>query len=77
MRSTYDTVNIFCTLVIQPTADFVNGTVLGLAGTLECPTSDVCDAMAAREIEQGPPILICDPEYTSAGNECVSVESSE
>ncbi len=73
----YDTVNIFCTLVLQPTADFVNGTVLGLAGTLECPTEDVCDAMATREIEQGPPIVICDPAFTAAGNECVSVESSE
>ena len=74
---TYDTVNIFCTLVLQPTAEFVNGTVLGLAGTLECPTEDVCDAMATREIEQGPPIVICDPAFTAAGNECVSVESSE
>lgn len=73
----YDTVNIFCTLVLQPTADFVNGTVLGLAGTLECPTEDVCDAMATREIEPGPPIVICDPAYTAAGNECVPVESRQ
>jgi hypothetical protein len=73
----YDTVNIFCTLVLQPTADFVNGTVLGLAGTLECATADICDAMATREVEQGPPILICDPAYVADGNECIAVESSE
>ncbi|WP_457102086.1 hypothetical protein [Microbacterium sp. P5_E9] len=74
---TYDTVNIFCTLVLEPTADFVNGTVLGLAGTLDCPTKEVCDAMATREIEQGPPIVICDPAFTDAGNACVPVESHE
>ncbi len=68
---------IFCTLVLQPTDDFENGTVLGLAGTLECPTEEVCDAMATREIEQGPPIVICDPEFTAEGNECVAIESSE
>jgi len=73
----HDTVNTFCTLVVQPSADFVNGTVLGLAGTLECPTGAVCDAMATREVEQGPPIVICDPAYTSAGNECVAVVPSE
>ena len=70
-----DSGTIFCTLVVQPTPEFVNGTVLGLTGTLECPTEDVCDAMATREIEQGPPIVICDPEYTAAGNECVSGQS--
>ena len=73
----YDTVNVFCTLVLQPTAEFVNGTVLELAGTLECPTEDVCDAVATRDVEQGPPIVICDPAYTAAGNECLPVDSSE
>lgn len=73
----FDTVNIFCTLILQPTADFVNGTVLELAGTLECPTEDVCDAAATREVGQRSPIVICDPAYTAAGNECVPVESTE
>ena len=74
---TYDAANLFCTLVLQPTAGFVNGTVLGLAGTLECPTEDVCDAMATREIDQGSSIVICDPDYTADGTECVPVKSSE
>jgi hypothetical protein len=73
----HDSVTLFCTLVVQPTADFENGTVLGLSGTLECPTQDVCDAMATREIGQGPPIVICDPEFTAAGNDCVPLDPAQ
>lgn len=74
---TYDTVNTFCTLVLHPTAEFQNGTVLGLSGTLECPTEEVCDAMATREIDSSTLIVICDPAYTPVGNECVAGKSSE
>lgn len=52
---------IFCSIVVRPAADFVDGTTISFTGTLECPTTEVCDAVAAREVEPGPPIVVTTP----------------
>lgn len=52
---------IFCSIVVLPAADFVDGTTVSFTGKLECPTSDVCDAVAARQVAPGPPIVINTP----------------
>ena len=53
---------IFCSLVLRPAADFQDGTAITFRGTLECPTAEICDQVAAREVEPGPPIIVNDPE---------------
>lgn len=68
----HDAGTVFCSVVVQPTDRFANGTVIALTGTLECLTNDICDAVETREVEQGPPILICDPAFLAAGNECAA-----
>jgi hypothetical protein len=52
---------IFCSLVLRPGDDFEDGTTITFNGTLECPTADVCDAVAARTVEPGPPIVVNTP----------------
>ncbi len=51
----------FCGLEILPGADFLEGTIITFAGTMTCPTSEVCDAVAARDAEEGPQILVNTP----------------
>ncbi|MBW9118842.1 hypothetical protein JNB63_01910 [Microbacterium trichothecenolyticum] len=53
---------IFCSLVLRPAADFQDGTAITFRGTLECPTGEICDKVAARDVEPGPPIIVDDPE---------------
>ena len=53
---------VFCSLVLRPGPDFQDGTAITFAGRLECPTSQVCDQVAARAVEPGPPIIVDDPE---------------
>jgi|GEM_PF-4707298 len=56
---------IFCSLVLRPGDDFQDGTTITFTGTLSCPTSEICDQVAAREVEPGPPIIVDDPEPPS------------
>lgn len=51
----------FCGLEILPGPDFLEGTIITFAGTMTCPTAAVCDAVAARDAEEGPQILINTP----------------
>jgi hypothetical protein len=53
---------IFCSIQVRPDADFVDGTTISFTGTLSCPTSDVCDAVAARQVDPGPPIVVNTPD---------------
>lgn len=53
---------IFCSLLLRPGSDFQDGTAITFRGTLECPTAEICDRVAAREVEPGPPIIVDDPE---------------
>ncbi|MEV4688400.1 hypothetical protein [Microbacterium sp. LWH3-1.2] len=53
---------IFCSLLLRPGSDFQDGTAITFRGTLECPTAEICDQVAAREVEPGPPIIVDDPE---------------
>ncbi|MHC2999030.1 hypothetical protein [Microbacterium sp. HJ5] len=53
---------IFCSVVVRPGADFVEGTTISFEGTLECPTAEICDAVAARQVEPGPPLVVNTPE---------------
>jgi hypothetical protein len=52
---------IFCSIVVKPGPDFVDGTSITFTGTLTCPTSEICDAVAARQVEPGPPIVVHTP----------------
>jgi hypothetical protein len=52
---------IFCSIEVRPGSDFVDGTTISFTGTLSCPTSEVCDAVAAREVDPGPPIVVSTP----------------
>jgi len=56
---------IFCSLVLRPGGDFQDGTTITFRGTLECPTAQICDQVAAREVDPGPPIIVNDPEPTA------------
>lgn len=53
---------IFCSIVVRPGADFEDGTTITFTGTLECPTTEICDAVAAREVEPGPALVVNTPE---------------
>nr|BFF11266.1 hypothetical protein GCM10025699_25690 [Microbacterium flavescens] len=53
---------IFCSVVLRPGEDFADGTTITFSGTLECPTTEVCDAVAAREVDPGPPLVVNTPE---------------
>lgn len=57
-----DDSGVFCSLVLQPGEDFQSGTTLTFTGTLECPSAQICDAVAARQVDPGPPIVVDDPE---------------
>lgn len=72
----YDAGTVFCTMQLQPADDFQNGTVVDFTGTLDCLSTEICDAMAARDRGQGPLILICDPVFIDAGNECVPLSEA-
>ncbi|MCW3494622.1 hypothetical protein [Microbacterium sp. SSM24] len=52
----------FCSLEVRPGDDFVDGTRITFAGTLECPTAEACVAVEERAVEPGPPIEIFTPE---------------
>lgn len=60
---------IFCSLLLRPQEGFVDGTAITFAGTLECPTSEVCDAVAARVVEPGPPIIVNTPDEAQDGGD--------
>lgn len=51
----------FCGLEVRPGADFVDGTRITFAGTLECPTAEACVAVEERAVEPGPPIEVFTP----------------
>jgi hypothetical protein len=53
---------IRCSLVLRPGSDFQDGTAITFVGTLECPSAEICDIVAAREVDPGPPIIVVDPE---------------
>lgn len=53
--------DIRCSLIVRPGPDFEEGTTIGFTGTLECPTAEICDAVAAREVEPGPPLVVESP----------------
>lgn len=55
---------ITCSLVLRPGSDFQDGTAITFVGTLECPTAEICDIVAAREVDPGPPIIVDDPEVS-------------
>jgi hypothetical protein len=55
---------ITCSLVLRPGSDFEDGTEITFVGTLECPTAEICDVVAAREVDPGPPIVVDDPEVS-------------
>lgn len=69
-----DSPTVFCSLALQPTDGFQNGTVVGITGTLDCLTADVCATVAARQFDPGPPIVICDPAFVEQGGECTPLE---
>lgn len=52
---------IVCSIEVRPDADFVDGTTLTFVGTLECPTSAICDEVATRQVDPGPPIVVNTP----------------
>ena len=56
-----DESGVACSVVVRPDDDFVDGTTISFEGTLTCPTSDVCDAVAAREVDPGPPLVVDRP----------------
>lgn len=60
---------IFCSLVLRPGGEFQDGTAITFRGTLECPTAEICDQVAAREVEPGPPIIVNDPEPSAEQEE--------
>lgn len=51
----------YCGLEVRPGPDFVDGTGITFIGTLECPTVEVCDAMAGRDVDPGPPVVVNTP----------------
>ncbi|GAA3625649.1 hypothetical protein GCM10022200_05010 [Microbacterium awajiense] len=53
---------IFCSLLLRPDDAFADGTTITFTGTLDCPTSEVCDQVAARKVDPGPPIVVNDPD---------------
>lgn len=53
--------DIRCSLLVRPGPDFEEGTTISFTGTLECPTEEICDAVAAREVEPGPPLVVETP----------------
>lgn len=53
---------IFCSLLLRPDGSFVDGTTITFIGTLDCPTAEVCDQVAARAVDPGPPIVVNDPD---------------
>ncbi|WP_347975538.1 hypothetical protein [Microbacterium sp. ProA8] len=55
---------ITCSLVLRPGSDFQDGTKITFVGTLECPTAEICDIVAAREVIPGPAIIVEDPDVS-------------
>ena len=55
---------ITCSLVLRPGSDFQDGTEITFVGTLECPTAEICDIVAAREVDPGPPIVVDAPDVS-------------
>ena len=53
---------IFCSIVVRPGDAFVDGTTVSFTGTLECPTAEICDAVVARQVDPGPPLVVSTPE---------------
>jgi len=52
---------VACSVVVRPGDDFADGTTISFEGTLTCPTAEVCDAVAAREVDPGPPLVVDRP----------------
>jgi hypothetical protein len=57
-----DDSQLTCSLVLRPDADFQDGTSILFEGTLECPTSEICDIVVARDVKPGPAIVVVNPE---------------
>ncbi len=56
-----DASGIFCSIEVRPGEGFEDGREITFEGTLECPTAAVCDAVAARVVEPGPPLVVNTP----------------
>ena len=52
---------IFCSVVLRPGDDFEGGTAVSFVGTMVCPSVEVCDAVAAREVDPGPALIVTTP----------------
>ncbi|KAF2414977.1 hypothetical protein B1729_01500, partial [Microbacterium sp. B35-04] len=57
-----DDSQLTCSLLLRPDADFQDGTSILFEGTLECPTSEICDIVVARHVKPGPAIVVVNPE---------------
>jgi hypothetical protein len=57
-----DDSQLTCSLVLRPDADFQDGTSILFEGMLECPTSEICDIVVARDVKPGPAIVVVNPE---------------
>lgn len=64
-----DASQILCSLTLLPGPDFVEGTGISFNGRLECPTADVCKAVASRVVGRGPPIIVNRPAGEGAKQE--------
>jgi hypothetical protein len=64
-----DASQILCSLTLLPGPDFVDGTRISFNGRLECPTAEVCKAVASRVVERGPPITVNRPAGEEAEEE--------
>ena len=74
----HDASNITCSIVLLPSPKFVEDTEITFVGTLTCPTSAVCDRVAARSVEAGPAIVVTTPPGASSpgGDEVPKAEAS-
>ena len=50
-----------CGLEVRPAEEFVEGTGITFAGTLECPSAEACVAVENRDVQPGPPIKVFTP----------------
>ena len=62
----HDAGAMFCSIVLLPTTKFVEDTEITFVGTLTCPTSAVCDRVAARRVDAGPAIVVTTPTGASS-----------
>ncbi|SDC01838.1 hypothetical protein GA0111570_11446 [Raineyella antarctica] len=73
-----DKEGVTCSIVLRPRSNFREGTTITFEGTLTCPTSAVCNQVAAREVTPGPPIVVTTPsgDSTTTGGESTGSPSA-